>query len=202
MRKIYIIMFVALFGVTLAACAPADTSEADAAMATADAGAKAAVAEADAAVAEADAAVAALEAQVGDLQAQLGDTSDDEAMAGLEAQIAALQDQLDAASATAEAPQAAERTDGLPAYTGEPAELRMGWWGNDDRAARTLQVIELFQSAYPEITVMGEPNGGAGDHFQILDTQLAANNAPDIIQFGGNWPDYEQYLVLQRDFIF
>jgi len=52
----------------------------------------------------------------------------------------------------------------------------------------------LFEAAYPEIKVIGEPNGGAGDHFQILDTQLAADNAPDIIQFGGNWPDYVQYL--------
>jgi len=86
------------------------------------------------------------------------------------------------------------RTDGLPVYTGGPAEIRMGWWGNDDRAARTLQVIALFEAAYPDIKVIGEPNGGAGDHFQILDTQLAANNAPDIIQFGGNWPDYKQYL--------
>ena len=86
------------------------------------------------------------------------------------------------------------RTDGLPEYTGGPAEIRMGWWGNDDRAARTLQVIALFEAAYPDIKVIGEPNGGAGDHFQILDTQLAANNAPDIIQFGGNWPDYVQYL--------
>ncbi|MBK8025810.1 MAG: extracellular solute-binding protein [Chloroflexi bacterium] len=82
----------------------------------------------------------------------------------------------------------------LPPYTGGPATLRMGWWGNDDRAQRTLQVIELFEAAYPDITVVGEPNGGAGDHFQILDTQLAASNAPDIIQFGGNWPDYAQYL--------
>jgi multiple sugar transport system substrate-binding protein len=86
------------------------------------------------------------------------------------------------------------RSDGLPVYTGGPAEIRMGWWGNDDRARRTLQVIELFQAAYPEITVLGEPNGGTADHFQIIDTQLAANDAPDIIQFGGNWPDYQQYL--------
>ena len=89
---------------------------------------------------------------------------------------------------------AAIRPDGLPAYTGGPAEIRMGWWGNDDRAARTLQVIELFQKAYPEIKVTGEPNGGTADHFAIIDTQLAGNNAPDIIQFGGNWPDYKQYL--------
>ena len=95
----------------------------------------------------------------------------------------------------------AARSDGLPVYTGGPAELRMGWWGNDDRAARTLQVIELFQAAYPDIKVIGEPNGGAGDHFQILDTQLAANNAPDLIQFGGNWPDYEQYLEPLNDYL-
>lgn len=92
-------------------------------------------------------------------------------------------------------------SDALPAYTGGPAELRMGWWGNDDRAARTQQVIELFQAAYPDIKIVGEPNGGAGDHFQILDTQLAANNAPDIIQFGGNWPDYKQYLEPLNDYL-
>jgi multiple sugar transport system substrate-binding protein len=86
------------------------------------------------------------------------------------------------------------RTDGLPVYTGGPAELRMGWWGNDDRAARTLQVIELFQRAYPEIKIKGEPNGGTADHFAIIDTQLAGSNAPDLIQFGGNYGDYMQYL--------
>ncbi len=89
----------------------------------------------------------------------------------------------------------------LPAYTGGPAELRFGWWGNDDRAQRTLQVIDLFEAAYPDIKVTGEPNGGAGDHFQILDTQLAASNAPDIIQFGGNWPDYKQYLEPLNDYL-
>lgn len=96
---------------------------------------------------------------------------------------------------------AQDDADGLPAYTGGPAELRMGWWGNDDRAARTQKVIELFQAAYPDITIVGEPNGGASDHFQILDTQLAADNAPDIIQFGGNWPDYKQYLEPLNDYL-
>jgi multiple sugar transport system substrate-binding protein len=93
------------------------------------------------------------------------------------------------------------RADGLPEYTGGPAEIRMGWWGNDDRAARTLQVIALFEAAYPDIKVIGEPNGGTSDHFQIIDTQLAGNNAPDIIQFGGNWPDYKQYLEPLNDYL-
>lgn len=93
------------------------------------------------------------------------------------------------------------RADGLPEYTGEPTEIRIGWWGNDDRAARTLQVIELFMQAYPDITVVGEPNGGTSDHFQIIDTQLAADNAPDIIQFGGNWTDYVEYLEPLNDYL-
>jgi multiple sugar transport system substrate-binding protein len=84
--------------------------------------------------------------------------------------------------------------DALPEYTGGPAEIRVAWWGNDDRAARTQAVIDLFEAAYPDISVVGEPNGGTPDHFQIIDTQLAGNNAPDVIQFGGNWPDYQQYL--------
>lgn len=91
-------------------------------------------------------------------------------------------------------PIGAQDGNALPEYTDEPAELRFGWWGNDDRAARTQQVIELFEAAYPDIMVVGEPNGGTADHFQIIDTQLASNNAPDIIQLGGNWPDYQQYL--------
>src|SRR4051812_23901668 len=70
----------------------------------------------------------------------------------------------------------------LPPYTGGPAELRMSWWGNDDRAQRTQKVIDLFQATYPDIKIKGEPDGGTSDHFQILDTQLAANNAPDIVQ--------------------
>lgn len=89
----------------------------------------------------------------------------------------------------------------LPEYTGGPAEIRVAWWGNDDRAARTQAVIDLFEAAYPEISVVGEPNGGTPDHFQIIDTQLAGNNAPDVIQFGGNWPDYQQYLEPLNDYL-
>ena len=98
----------------------------------------------------------------------------------------------ESAQATTEPAQAGAAE--LPAYAGGPAELRFGWWGNDERAARTQQVIDLFMAAYPDIKVNGEPNGGTPDHFQIIDTQLAGNNAPDLIQFGGNWPDYQQYL--------
>ena len=90
---------------------------------------------------------------------------------------------------------------GLPAYTGGPVTLRFAYWGNDDRVARTNKVIELFQAAYPQIKVKGEPSGGTADHFQIIDTQLAGNNAPDLIQFGGNYPDYIKYLQPLNDYL-
>ena len=206
MRKFYTIILVALLAILLAACSSADTSDADAAVAELEAQ----VADLQGQLEDAsdgEGIAAELEAQVAELQGQLEAASEDDGMAAeLEAQLADLQEQLAAAETAAQEAQdaantaeemmaePAERADGLPVYTGGPAEIRMGWWGNDDRAGRTLQVIELFQQAYPEITVIGEPNGGAGDHFQILDTQLAASNAPDLIQFGGNWPDYVQYL--------
>jgi multiple sugar transport system substrate-binding protein len=90
---------------------------------------------------------------------------------------------------------------GLPAYTGGPVTLRFAYWGNDDRVTRTSKVIDLFQAAYPQIKVKGEPSGGTSDHFQIIDTQLAANNAPDLIQFGGNYPDYIKYLQPLNDYL-
>lgn len=105
------------------------------------------------------------------------------------------------ASAPETTPADATRSDGLPAYTGGPAELRFGWWGNDDRAKITNDVIAKFMEAYPEIKVIGEPNGGTPDHFAIIDTQLQSNNAPDLIQFGGNYPDYEQYLQPLNDYL-
>jgi multiple sugar transport system substrate-binding protein len=99
-----------------------------------------------------------------------------------------------------EKPAEATRPDGLPVYTGGPAELRFGWWGNDERAEMTNNVIAKFMEAYPEIKVTGEPNGGTSDHFAIIDTQLQSNSAPDLIQFGGNYPDYKQYLQPLNDF--
>ena len=89
----------------------------------------------------------------------------------------------------------------LPAYTGGPAESAWGGGATTTAPPEPWQVIELFEAAYPDITVVGEPNGGTPDHFQIIDTQLAGNNAPDIIQFGGNWPDYQQYLEPLNDYL-
>ena len=94
----------------------------------------------------------------------------------------------------------AERTDGLPAYTGSPVTLRFTWWGDDTRAAKTNAVIEKFQAAYPDIKITGEPKP-SDSYWDTLNAQLAGGNAPDIIQFGGNYPDFTSYLTPLQSYV-
>ncbi len=74
----------------------------------------------------------------------------------------------------------------------EPAktiELRMAWWGSDARHEKTLKVIELFEEKNPGIKITAEYSGFDG-YFDKLNTQIAAGNAPDLIQMGGNIKEY------------
>lgn len=63
----------------------------------------------------------------------------------------------------------------------EPVELRMAWWGSQNRHTRTIGVIKLFEQKYPWITIKYEP-AGWNDHWTKLTTQAAGGNLPDIIQ--------------------
>ncbi len=78
----------------------------------------------------------------------------------------------------------------------EPVELRVMWWGVDQRHQRTLEVIEKFEEAYPYITVVPEYQAQDG-YGEKVNTQLAAGNAPDVIQVGGDFSDYSRRGVLQ-----
>ncbi|GHU74786.1 ABC transporter ATP-binding protein [Clostridia bacterium] len=73
--------------------------------------------------------------------------------------------------------------------------LRVMWWGGDSRHEITLQVIDLFEAQYPNVKIEAEYMGG-GDYWTKLDTMLAGGNAPDVLQFGGNYPDYVSKGVL------
>ncbi|MGN8644821.1 ABC transporter substrate-binding protein [Gracilibacillus sp. HCP3S3_G5_1] len=67
--------------------------------------------------------------------------------------------------------------------------LRVAWWGGQERHDRTLQVIEMYEEENPHVTIEAEYSGFDG-YFDKLNTQLAAGNAPDVIQFGGNLNDF------------
>lgn len=60
-------------------------------------------------------------------------------------------------------------------------DFHMAWWGGDDRANRTQQVLQLFQQQHPRWTYQTEftsfPN-----YWTKLSTEVAAGAVPDILQ--------------------
>jgi multiple sugar transport system substrate-binding protein len=69
---------------------------------------------------------------------------------------------------------APERADGK-------VELRFSWWGGDKRAQLTQQAIAAFEAENPNIKIKPEFGDWSG-YWDKLATQVAANDAPDIIQ--------------------
>jgi multiple sugar transport system substrate-binding protein len=76
-----------------------------------------------------------------------------------------------------------------PANGDKKIELRMSWWGSDERHEKTQKVIELFEQKNPGVKITGEYSGFDG-YMDKLNTQIAAGNAPDLIQMGGNIKEY------------
>ena len=68
-----------------------------------------------------------------------------------------------------------------------PVEIRFSWWGNAGRADLTTKAIAEFEKANPNIKVKPE-YGDIGGYFDKLATQVAANDAPDVITMGGAYP--------------
>jgi multiple sugar transport system substrate-binding protein len=67
--------------------------------------------------------------------------------------------------------------------TAAPAKvtLRLAWWGNPTRDARTLKAVEMYMAKNPNVTIETETTGWGG-YWDKLATQAAANNLPDIMQ--------------------
>ena len=63
----------------------------------------------------------------------------------------------------------------------EPVELRIAWWGSQDRHDRTIAAIELYEEENPNVTIVYEFSGW-DDHWTKMSTQAAGNNLPDIMQ--------------------
>jgi multiple sugar transport system substrate-binding protein len=59
--------------------------------------------------------------------------------------------------------------------------LRVAWWGNQVRDARTEEALALYTEMYPNVTFELEPIGWAG-YWDKLATQTAGGSLPDIIQ--------------------
>ncbi|MCL6590764.1 MAG: extracellular solute-binding protein [Firmicutes bacterium] len=77
--------------------------------------------------------------------------------------------------------------------------LRLGWWGNPTRDARTIKVVEMYEALNPNVNIETETVGWAG-YWDKLNTQGAAGNLPDIIQMDyayiTTWVKNDQLLDL------
>jgi multiple sugar transport system substrate-binding protein len=67
-----------------------------------------------------------------------------------------------------------------PEETG-PVELRISWWGGDERHALTNEAIDLFEDKNPDITVVRD-FGGFDGYLDKITTQYTGGNSPDVIQ--------------------
>ncbi len=65
--------------------------------------------------------------------------------------------------------------------TEEQVTLSMAWWGNDDRAAKYEEAIDLFEEQYPNITVQTQFQAW-DDYWTARATEAAGGALPDVIQ--------------------
>ncbi|GAA1823183.1 ABC transporter substrate-binding protein [Nesterenkonia flava] len=66
--------------------------------------------------------------------------------------------------------------------------LEVAWWGNDERAALTQEVFDLFMEEHENITIQTTPTGDPEDLFNRLSTDFAAGGGPDLFTLGGAMP--------------
>ncbi|MCP4404150.1 MAG: extracellular solute-binding protein, partial [bacterium] len=83
----------------------------------------------------------------------------------------------------------------------EDVELRIAWWGSQNRHDRTIKVIDMFMEEHPNIKVSYEPSGW-NDHWTKMSTQAAGGNLPDIMQQDyarlSEWVDREMLYPLNE----
>lgn len=76
-----------------------------------------------------------------------------------------------------------------PASLADPEDvtLTFTWWGNDDRAARYQEAIDLYEKQHPNVAI----NGSFSDYnsyWEKRTTEGAGGGLPDVMQF-----DYSRY---------
>lgn len=77
--------------------------------------------------------------------------------------------------------------------------LRIMWWGSQARHDRTLRVLDMFTK---KTGIRFEPEFyGFDDYISKLNILIAANDAPDLMQMGGNFPTYIDHIEFLNKYI-
>lgn len=69
-------------------------------------------------------------------------------------------------------------TEGAP--QSDQVTIRFSWWGGEERASTTQQVLDDFMAENPDIAVVAEP-GSFESYWDRLSTDAAGDNVPDVI---------------------
>ncbi|MCI8443212.1 MAG: sugar ABC transporter substrate-binding protein [Lawsonibacter sp.] len=97
-----------------------------------------------------------------------------------------------ASSAPASSAAASSAVSSAPAESGENISLRFMWWGGETRHKATVEALDLYTEQNPGVRIEYEYGGWDG-YFDKLLTQLAGNNAPDIVQL--SYTNASEYVV-------
>ena len=80
----------------------------------------------------------------------------------------------------------------------EPVTLRFSWWGSASRAEVYNAICDAFEEAYPQYVIEREFASGTAKYMELLATQVAGGNAPDIVSMHPRYQaDYVSRGVLQ-----
>ena len=72
------------------------------------------------------------------------------------------------------------------AASGDGVSLRISWWGGDSRHTATLQALDEYMAANPDVKIESEYGAWSGWQDKIA-TQIAGNSEPDLFQINWNW---------------
>lgn len=79
----------------------------------------------------------------------------------------------------------------------EPVTLRFSWWGSASRAEVYNAICDAFEAAYPQYKIEREFVSSTAKYMELLATQVAGNNAPDIVSMHPRYQaDYVSRNVL------
>ena len=130
-----------------------------------------------------------------------GSTAQENASAATETTAdAAAQTTETAETVASEVQQEAAETAAAEAESEEPITLRMAWWGSQTRHDRTVEVIEMYEAANPNVNIEYEFYS-FDDYFTKLKTLVASDQVWDVFQLGGNFPEYMDKIYYLNEFI-
>lgn len=79
------------------------------------------------------------------------------------------------------------QADAVPYDPDAEVTITFAWWGGEERNQMTKEAIKGFEEDHPNITVETQ-SSDFGSYWDMLATQVAGGDAPDVITMGGSYP--------------